>query len=139
MSNTKLALVITGHLKVTKITNGIPTVLYDDHNTLTADWFNIVRRALGNGDATLEFMRAFKGGIELAQVPVTAQDYPVSALNNEVKLTALFDEASFDDTLDEFRLSTNLFGDFSAVVGLSIEKDSDTQLSLDWTLTINNC
>jgi hypothetical protein len=127
-----------GHLKLTRVSQASREVLYDDHNALVANYKNIVRHAIA-GDAThfIGQVKAFKANTLLATAPISGVTY-IPLTDNEVKFTAIFDEASFDDTADEFHLHSNGGGQFSEVTGLSIAKDNQTQLIVEWTLKIIN-
>ena len=131
-------MVIKGHLKITRIKNGNSEVVYDDHNALVTNYKNIIRHCIA-GDAThfLDKMRVLKTGADLANTSITQVEY-IALTDNEVKLVATFDEASFNDTFDEIYLYSVGGGDFSKVTGLSIAKDDQTQLTISWTLKIIN-
>jgi hypothetical protein len=90
------------------------------------------------GDRTFRIttIEAFKAGFSLAVAPIYNWTFPAP---NEVAFTATFDEASFNDTLDELRLQASFVPiDFSIINGLSITKDDLTRLAITWKITINN-
>ena len=90
------------------------------------------------GDATYKItaMEAFKASVSLAEVLIYSWTFPAA---NEVEMVAVFDEASFNDTLDELRLTASFVPlDFSIIAGLSIAKDDLSRLVINWKITINN-
>lgn len=90
----------------------------------------------GDRSFRLSAMEAFKAGFSLASAPIYNWTFPAP---NEVQFVAVFDEASFDDILDELRLQASFVPlDFSIVDGLSITKDSLSRLVINWKITINN-
>lgn len=136
--NSTLRMEVKGHLKIVRIKNGIKETVYDDHNALLTNYKNIIRHCIA-GDAThfIDKMRVLKTSTELANTSITQVEY-IALTDNEVKLVATFDEASFNDTFDEIYLYSQAGGDFSHVTGLSIAKDDQTQLTISWTLKIIN-
>lgn len=131
-------ILIEGHLTITAIKDGVEEVLYDDHNALLPNYKNVVRRALaGQPGYFIDRMKVLKASTELANVPVTNYEF-IPLTDNEVKFSAVFNQGSFNDTLDEAVLYSDLGGDFSQVLGLSILKDDQTNLQIDWTLKIIN-
>ena len=124
---------VSGHVKIWDIET--EKVLYDDHNALTPNAPNIIRRALGTGDFINE-MHAYKAAVLLATTPVQTVIYSLTPVINEVTLRAIFTPASFNDTLDELQLGHNLNGLFSTITALSIFKDNNTQIGVEWKLKI---
>lgn len=137
MKNT-LNMEIKGHLQIVKIKKGKNEIVYDDHNALVTNYKNIIRHCIA-GDAThfLDKIRVLKASAQLANTSISQVEY-IALTDNEVKLVATFDEASFNDTFDEIYLYSDAGGDFSHVTGLSISKDDQTQLTVSWTLKIIN-
>ena len=123
---------VSGHVKIWEMETD--KVLYDDHNALTANAPNIIRRALGSGN-NIDEITALKASVVLATVPVTSIIYSAPAIN-EVTFRAVFNQVSFNDTLDELQLGESTHGLFSAVTGLSIFKDNNTQIGVEWKLKI---
>lgn len=129
---------IKGHLKITRVSKTAREVLYDNHNALVANYKNIVRHCIaGDNTHKIDTMRVKKAGSTLADSTISSVTY-IPMTDNEVKFVALFNEASFDDTLDEVQLRSLGGGQFSEVTGLSITKDNQTQLIFEWTLKIIN-
>ncbi len=134
----KLNMGVKGHLTLTLINGDDKEVVYDDHNALVPNYKNIVRRALGGQTGYfIDNVIANKLGSPLANTPIINVEY-IALTDNEVKFTARFSQASFNDTLDEVKLNSVNGGDFSIVSGLSILKDNLTSLQVDWTLKIIN-
>lgn len=134
---TTLPVKIEGHINAKLITSdGNELTVYNGHNDLTSDWDNILRRALaGQNNAHITKIGAYKNGALLAEADITQFNYP-TGVSNEIEFVAVFSETSFDDTLDEIRLTAPL-ASFSSKTGLSIQKDQTAKLSIDWKLTIN--
>lgn len=134
----KMNFQVKGHLTITEIKDGEYTVIFDDSNALVPNYKNVIRRALGGEVGSIvNEVKALKASSVLATAPVTIVDY-IALTDNEVKFTAVFNPASFNDTIDEVILSSSNAGDFSQVLGLSITKDNLTNLQVDWTLKIIN-
>lgn len=127
---------IKGWLKITAFySDGSKKVVVDQHNDLTTNAPTIIANVLGGTPSfNLDVILAYKASALLASSPGLSITFPAS---NRVNFNALFDEASFNDTLDELRIGSVVGGDFSAVTGLSILKDNLLQLSIDWLLTIS--
>lgn len=90
----------------------------------------------GDAGYKLNNVEAFKASFSLAVAGIYNWSFPAA---NEVQFVAVFDEASFDDTLDELRLEAGLVPlDFSIITGLSIAKDGLSRLVINWKITINN-
>lgn len=130
VENIKIAL--KGHVRVYEIGSG--KVLYDDHNALVPNATNIIRRALTNNLSQLDVISAVKANVVLATTNITSVTY--GGFGNEVTMKATFSKLSFNDTIDELRLGNNTHGELSVVDSLSIFKDNDTQLGIEWKLNI---
>lgn len=131
--NQEVKLEVKGHLKVYCLKTG--KIFYNDHNALVTNAIEVIRRCLGSS-GFIDTITAKKNGNVLATETVSSINFAVAPNNNEVMFKAVFDEASFNDTLDELRLSSSTDGDFSEVLGLSILKDNATQIGIEWTLKI---
>lgn len=123
-----------GWLTVNKIAkDGSRTTILDRKNSLTDDAPQIQLYALAGEDWILDKIQAVKANSILASVDVE-YTFPDP---NVLRFTALFDEASFNDTLDEVRLfSTEANLTFSHVTGLSLFKDENIKIEIVWQLTI---
>lgn len=135
----KINIEVKGHLKITSIKKGEkPQVLYNDHNALIPNYKNIIRHAIaGDISYAIDRVRVLGSSVPLATTVISSVSY-IPLTDNEVKFIAVFDEASFDGTFDEVFLFSDAGGDFSQVTGLSITKDNQTQLQIEWTLKIIN-
>jgi hypothetical protein len=123
---------VEGHLKIYDPQTG--HIFYDDHNALVANAIEVIRRALGSNNF-LDTVTAKKAGVTLATVNTTGTIFSVSPDTNELICKATFNGVSFNDTLDELNLES-ADGIFSEVTGLSIYKDSTTQLGIEWKIKI---
>lgn len=108
-------------------------ILVDRKNTLVTNAKTIIANVLGAVPSyALDTITCLK-----ASAPLSAKNVSYSfPASDKVKFTALFDEASFNDTLDEVQLSSAAGGQFSSVTGLSVFKGNTLQLSIEWLLTI---
>lgn len=122
---------VSGHLRLYNVDTG--EVYYDDHNALTSNAPNIIRRALGASNSQLDRITALKTAVPLSTQPISSVVYTSI---DEVTLKAIFPAAAFDDTLDELQLGNAVNGLFSKVTGLSVYKDFNTQIGVDWKLKI---
>ncbi len=122
-----------GHLKIYSVETG--EVFYDDHNALVVNAVEVIRRSLGSGNS-IDNIIAKKTSSTLATAVISSIIFSPSPGNNEIIYKAIFDQASFDDTLDELNLGSSADGIFSEVTGLSIFKDGNTQLGVEWKLKI---
>lgn len=113
--------------------DGNKHLLVDQKNTLVLNAKTIIANTLGGTPAFyLDLIFCYKASAPLAGRG-TVVTYPSA---DSVKFASLFDESSFNDTLDEVRLRSFAGGEFSAVTGLSVLKDNTLQLSIEWLLTI---
>lgn len=125
----ELNLKISGHLF---IQDDKGDVLYDDHNALTLNANNVVRRALASEPA-INRMVAYYQGNEVGRTTVAGVLYPAA---DQVTFQASFSKELFNSNIDRISLNSNTSGEFSEVTGLTLVKDGDTKMSIDWTITI---
>lgn len=125
---------IKGWLKITAIdSKGNEHILVDRKNALVSNAKTIIANALAATPGFfINLITCYKLGGVLAARGVTITFPSV----NQITFSAFFDQASFNDTLDEVRLGSTVGGDFSQVIGLSVFKDNTLQLTIDWQLTI---
>jgi len=127
---------VKGWIKVYGIDkDGNRFLLEDRSNALVPNAKTILTYLLGGqSTSAITNILVYKAAGLLATSPFLTVSYPSS---DEVKFTTRFNEASFNDTLDELRLISAVGGDFSIVTGLSLLKDNTLQLEIEWLLTIN--
>ncbi len=114
---------------------GDRTLLVDRKNALTTNAKKIIAYLLGSQSSyALDAIKVYKAASLLATSPALTVSFPIG--DDKVKFSVRFDEASFDDTLDELRLVSLAGGEFSLVTGLSVFKDDTLQLQIEWVLTI---
>ena len=134
--NSQVTLNLKGWLKAFILKpSGAWYTVYNDHNQINnTPGTEVTAKALGGESGwSLDRIVAYKAGTLLASTSVIQVSYPAP---NKVRLLARFDEASFNDTLDELALEAGTHGKFAQVTGLSITKDDTLQLGVEWTLTI---
>lgn len=137
MQGDKIKMDIKGHVKFFKVLpSGIWDLIYEHANTLDpANSKLIVSRLLGGMSYELNKIECLKALGSLAEV-TSSVDYPTVA---SVRFTSIFDEASFNDTVDEIRLNSGGAGlTFSSITGLSVLKTNAYRLGIQWILTINS-
>ncbi len=127
-----------GWIKIWAINkDGKSTILADQHNALTINSKKIIAYVLGQQSGyAIDNIKVYKAGTLLATSPSLLISFPIG--DNKVKFSARFNEASFNDTLDEVRLCSVIGGEFSTVDSLSITKADTIQLQIEWVLTIND-
>lgn len=129
---------IEGHLKVERLSpDGTRETIFDDHNTLTLNYPNVIRKALA-GVASLDTLAARDSGDNvLAITPIDNVAYN-SIVNYKATYSGTFNESSFTGTIAKLEMGDDIEGVFSEVTGLAISKTSSQQLQISWTLTIIN-
>ncbi len=125
---------VKGHLLVrSRKPGGEWEVIVDKKNAITANAPLLISKALaGETGWKIDRIQCLKASVELAIETVT-KTYPAAG---QVKFDTTFSLASFNDTLDELRLTSITGGDFSAVTGLSITKSDEIELNIQWLLSI---
>lgn len=109
-------------------------VKYDDHNAILDNSKEIIARVLGGqGSYSIDLIKVYKNNVLVAQNPPSVIDFPEVG---KCRFFCIFNPASFDDTIDEVRLSSVAGGDFSAITGLSITKGNTENMSIQWTIEI---
>lgn len=126
-----------GWVKIWSISrDGKKQLLVNQKNALVLNAKKIIAYALANQSGYyIDTIKAYKSSGLLATSPLVTYSFPTS---EKVKFTTRFNETSFNDTLDEIRLTSIGGGDFSIVTGLSVLKDNTLQLQIEWLLTIND-
>jgi hypothetical protein len=108
-------------------------IIFQKKNQIQADAQEVIAKALASQDY-IKSIKVYKTAGLLASANVT-YTFPTS---DSVKFSALFDEASFNDTLDEARLVSNAALEFSIITALSILKSNTNRLLINWKITIND-
>ena len=124
-----------GDVWITRIDSKSKHLVFEDHNLILENAKKIFVNAIGGNAFVVDTIQVKKSGGLLAEATVMV-DFPAG--DDKVRFTARFDEASFNDTLDEIRLVSSAGGDFAEITGLSIAKDSLNQLEIVWQVTLNN-
>lgn len=124
---------IKGWVTIWAIEGDKRSKVYDDHNALTADAKEILTQLLAGQAWGINKISAVKASSTLADTPSLAFTFPTT---DSVEFTGLFDEASFNDTLDEIQLWSNGGKKFSTVTGLAVFKSNLLKLQITWKLTI---
>ena len=125
-----------GEVRIFSIKGDSRKLIYEDKNTIVTNAKNILAHAIGGDGFIIDKIGAYKAAVLLSFQNIFTVTYPAG--NDKVKFVARFNEASFDDTLDEVRLESTLGGIFSVFTGLAHAKDNLTQLEVEWLITINN-
>jgi hypothetical protein len=129
---------IKGWVKIWQINKqGKRKLVFNRKNALTVNAKKIIAYVLGQESTyAIDRISVYKAASLLANSPSVTVSFPIG--DNKVKFNARFDEASFNDTLDEIKLNSIVGGTFSEITGLSVFKDNTLQLEIEWVLTINN-
>lgn len=112
--------------------------VWEQPNAIQFEAKTIICNALSDQplQGTITGIVAYKASSLLNTATVIAYTFPTSS---SVAFGAVFDEASFDDTLDELRLYCDgMVMYFSIITGLSITKDNLSRLYVEWKITIND-
>ncbi len=125
-----------GEIRIYEIKGDSRKLLYKGNNAIVANAKKILVHAAGGDGFIIDKIGAYKAAVLLSYQTLFTVTYPAG--DDKVKFVARFDEASFDDTLDEVRLESSSGGIFSIFTGLSHTKDNTTQLEVQWLITINN-
>lgn len=127
---------IKGHLLIKNLTNG--DILFDNPNALLPNYRNIIRRCIsGQSDNQIDQIEVWYQGNLLTTVNVYDRQYS-TLTNNEVTFFAKFLDTDFNSDFDKVVLRSNVGGEFSEVINLSLSKDNNTTLLIQWTLKIIN-
>lgn len=127
---------IKGHLLIKNLTNG--DILFDNPNALLPNYRNIIRRCIsGQSDNKIDQVEVWYQGNLLTTVNVYDRQYS-TLTNNEVTFFAKFLDTDFNSDFDKVVLRSNVGGEFSEVINLSLSKDDNTTLLIQWTLKIIN-
>lgn len=129
---------VKGWIKVYAILEtGEKILLQDRKNALVSNARKIIAHCLG-GDIlyALNQIGVYKAGVLVANTPSVTINYPAG--DDKIRINGRFNEASFNDTVDEIKLGSIAGGIFSQVGSLSILKTNTIQLEIEWVLTINN-
>lgn len=127
---------IKGHLLIKNLTNG--DILFDNPNALLPNYRNIIRRCIsGQSDNQIDQVEVWYQGNLLTTVNVYDRQYS-TLTNNEVTFFAKFLDTDFNSDFDKVVLRSNVGGEFSEVINLSLSKDDNTTLLIQWTLKIIN-
>lgn len=129
---------VKGWITIYAITKTGERILLEDRkNALVANARKIIAHCLG-GDMVYapNQISVYKASVLVATTPSVTINYPVG--DDKVRINGRFDEASFNDTVDEIKLESAGGGIFSQVGSLSLLKTNAIQLEIEWVLTINN-
>lgn len=104
-------------------------------NAINANAKTIIVKALAGTLNGLGNINALKASILLASGVI--QSVVVVGIDS-IRISAEFDEASFNDTVDELQLLADPIsgGLFSDVTGTSITKDNLSRLYIQWTIKL---
>ena len=106
------------------------------HNEIIANAPVILSRLIGGEPYKIDRIAAIKAGALLSVSDIASVTYPSF---EETLFSAVFDLASFNDTLDELQLISANGGTFSLVPGLSITKDDTQTMGIQWKIKMGFC
>lgn len=125
---------VKGHIVVkARKPGGEWEVIVDRKNAITANAPTLISKALaGETGWVINRIECLKASAQLA-IETVSKSYPSAG---KVQFESTFGLTSFNDTLDELRLTSLDGGNFSTVTGLSIAKSDEVELNIQWLLSI---
>lgn len=131
----KINLNIKGHILVTSNKNG---VMYNEHNTIAPDALAILINCLNQRDYTkqIDSINVTGPGIGTVSRSIISSQYDPAT--NSITFRTVFYEFDFNGVIEELELKSNSFGSrvFATKDGLSIMKDSESRIQIDWKINI---
>jgi hypothetical protein len=121
-----------GYVRIYRVKKSVYEPLWDNHNDITSNALRIVSRALaGNVNFKVDNIAAYRSNQFVSGAPISGYQFPTS---DTVVFTAIFDESSFNGTVDELRLVSGFGGTFSIIDNLSIIKDNTSRIAIEWSI-----
>lgn len=126
---------IKGNIKITKLDNN--ELLLEIPNQITPGAKSILAQCLTQigGIKALDTIKVVTALGETVEASISAYDYNIST--NTISLKAIFGASSFNGTVNTLFLHSNsLNKGFAYKTGVSINKDNQSSLQVDWEITI---
>jgi len=125
----------TGLVFIKLIKNQSVIFEFKEENLILQNAKKILTRAIGGSDYHIDKIIAYFEGTPLAFVTPLTSEFPGG--DDKVRLKGVFDEDSFNGTIDKLELVSINGGVFSQLTDLIITKDDTSKLQIDWLITIN--
>lgn len=128
---------IRGHIKAINNKTGI---LYNDPNTIGSGALGIIIQTLSQigGTVQVDTIKA-NGAFGQTETNITSAQY--NQAEKSITFKATFLEDDFNGTVEDLELKSNSLGGLvmAQKTGLSIIKDSDSRLQIEWKIIITLC
>lgn len=124
-----------GHVNAYKKEGGIWVPILDQHNDILPNAKTILCKCLSSSGNQLDYIVAYLAGSILHAAPIVAVEYPAT---NQVRFRAVFSATEAVGTIDEFRLTSSISGDFSRIDNISITKPA-LEMAVVWTISFDDC
>ena len=135
MFEEQLNLLYKGEVKIYAIRGKSRELIYENYNLIVENAKKILVHAIGGDNFIINKIQVYKTSVQLAEDDNLIIEYPIG--DKSIKFFALFDETSFNDTLDEIMLVSTNGGLFAQIMGLSHTQDCITQLQIEWKIIFN--
>lgn len=133
----KFNLSINGHIKI--ISSKDNKILFEQHNQIESDALEIITRCMSQVDfnKSVDKIKAY-GNFLSTEREVFFVNYTPST--NTMLFRATFMEFDFDGTIDKLELRSSALNKvFAMKEGLSILKDAQSRVQIDWSITVTSC
>ena len=133
----KFNLSINGHIKI--ISSKDNKILFEQHNQIESDALEIITRCMSQVDfnKSIDKIKAY-GNFLSTEREVFFVNYTPST--NTMLFRATFMEFDFDGTIDKLELRSSALNKvFAMKEGLSILKDAQSRVQIDWSITVTSC
>ena len=127
--------IIKGKIEIYQILdNGEKVLILERDNAIQPEAVDVIRRCIAGESNKVDTIQVYESDT-LKSEKITSHQI-LTGFDNKVKFISLFDENSFVGGFDELRLVSSTTGNFSKVTGLSLTKQVNTRISIEWVLTI---
>lgn len=133
----KFNLSINGHIKI--ISSKDNKILFEQHNQIESDALEIITRCMSQVDfnKSVDKIKAY-GNFLSTEREVFFVNYTPST--NTMLFRATFMEFDFDGTIDKLELRCSALNKiFASKDSLSILKDSQSRVQVDWKISVTSC
>ena len=128
---------LNGHIKITSSKDN--KILFDEHNQIESSALEIITRCLSQVDfsKSIDIIKAY-GNFTAIEREVFFVEYNQS--ENSMLFRATFFEFDFDGTIDKIELRSSAINKiFASKESLSILKDGQSRLQVDWKIFVTSC
>ena len=135
--NDKLNIGLNGHIKV--ISSKDNSILFEEHNQIESTALEIITRCLSQVDfnKSVDKIKAYGNFTAIEREIFFVQYNPAE---NSMLFRATFFEFDFDGTIDKLELRCSALNKmFASKDNLSILKDSQSRVQVDWKISVTSC